>query len=180
MTFKNEIKNLGSLLKSKEELEDHIKIEQVKLLSKFYKRDMTDAEVLEIQEKIATKDTQLREVKLSIQLANSTIIDDEGNSNNYYIYQLSILNRKLSVLREIVYRGEQIFESDDKKKVKGATYHQSSLVTKKTYNAKKKDVESQITAVEAERAELNQKLAKFNKSTEISVKIYEGFENFIK
>jgi hypothetical protein len=181
MSSKIEIKNLSSLIKVKDDLEYRIRLEQSKIISKFFLRNSKKEDIDDIRDTIDTLDQQLAKVKLAIQIANTTMKDEDGNVNYINIYKLSILNRKLANLREIIYRGERLFEEkpDDRPNHKDPI-PKRSLIKKDDYPGKRESVEKEIETLLVEISEIKLKLEKFNITNKVEVEIYDEFQNFIK
>jgi len=181
MSSKIEIKNLTSLIKAKNDLEYLIKSEQTKILSKFYIRNTKDDVIKDVQDNIATLDQQLAKVKLAIQIANTTIKNEDGEINYVNVYQLTIINRKIANYRNLIWRGEIIFEGGDEKEKKRLKIPQKRFLIKaEDYPAKKVGIEKEIEALELEASTLQQKLEKFNKTNSIEVEIYNEFKKFFE
>jgi len=181
MSSKIEIKNLTSLIKIKDDLEYLIKGEQIKILSKFYIRSCTNKVIEDIQDNIATIDQQLAKVKLAIQIANTTIKNKAGNVNYVDVYQLSIINRKIANLRELVYLGEVYFEgARTDRRTKDKMPQRRLLLKKDDYPAKKEEVEKKIATLVGEATTIKQRLEEFNKTHEVEVEIYDEFKKFFE
>jgi len=180
MSSKIEIKNLTSLIKAKNDLEYLIKSEQIKILSKFYIRSCTSKVIKDTRDNIATLDQQLAKIKLAIQIANTTIKDEDGNINYVNVYDLTIVNRKIAHLRDLIYRGEVIFEEvKDKEKSKFKIPSKRILIKGEDFPLKKEELEKEIEALELEASTIKQKLEEFNKTNSVEVEIYDEFRKFI-
>jgi len=95
---------LSSLIKAKNDLELFIKIDEMKRLKKLF--DPT-FDIKDLNSKIETKEDQLIIIKEAIQNANTNSKDDDGNSLNNSIYQLSKYNRFKANLLTLQRRLEQ-------------------------------------------------------------------------
>lgn len=181
MKFVEKLIKLESLINAKNDLEMLIKMNSVKKNNLLFTKDY-DAEIIkDIDETIATVDEQLIEVKLCIQNANTNEVHEDGNSNNYYIYKLSSLNRRLANLRELEQKGEYNITAFAKDPPRGTTYPHNKkirdrLTTKKEIEKRNKEIANEIIDVEKSITEIKAKLSEFNKRVEVKVKVFDGFE----
>lgn len=181
MNFTDRTVKLEKLIEAKSDLEFTIRAKLIEKYNLFFSRDYEAAKIADIDETIATIDEQLVEVKLSIQQANTNEKHSDGNNNNFYIYKLSSLNRKLASLRELEDRGESNLLLVSKSLAKGKSYHHNSklrerLTTKKEIEKRLKELAKEIVEVEKAISEIKPKLAEFNRTHEVKVKVLEGFE----
>ena len=183
MNFAEKTFKLEKLIDVKSGIEEFIKLkidEKSKLL---YSKEYSVDKELDIDDTIATLDDQLVEVKLAIQIANTNEKHEDGNSNNYYIYLLSSLNRKLATLRDLEKRGENHLFLFTKETTKGPhSAHNKKirdhLTTKKEMEKRMNELAKKITKIETSISEIKPKLTEFNERVETKVKVFEGLEKF--
>lgn len=181
MNFTERTVKLEKLIEAKSDLEFSMRTKLIEKYNLFFSKDYEAAKIADIDETIATIDEQLVEIKLSIQQANTNEKHSDGNNNNYYIYKLSALNRKLASLRELDDKGEMNLQLVSKKLAKGKSYHHNSkirerLTTKKEIEKRLKELAQEIAEIQKPISEIKEKLAEFNRTHEVKVKVLEGFE----
>lgn len=181
MKFAEKTIKLEKLIETKVDLEILIRMNIQKKNNLIFSKDFDAQKIKDIDETIATIDEQLIEVKLAIQQANTNEIHADGNTNNYYIYKLSALNRKLASLRELEQKGETNITLFDKVSTKGKFGNHNSklrerLTTKKEIEKRLKEIAASIADLEKSITEIKAKLSDFNNRIEVKVKVFEGFE----
>ena len=181
MKFTEKIIKLEKLIETKVDLEILIRRNIQKKEDLLFSKDFDVQKIKDIDETIATIDEQLVEVKLAIQQANTNDVHADGNTNNYYIYKLSALNRKLASLRDLERKGENNLLLFDKVSVKGKFGNHNSkirerLTTKKEIEKRLKEIAASIADLEKSITEIKTKLSEFNNRIEVKVKVFEGFE----
>jgi len=180
-TLVEDANNFTSLI-NKVNLETLIKMNTVKKNNTLFIKTYDASKIREIEEYLKQLEEQLIEVKLAIQHANTNTRHEDGNSNYYYIFRLSALNRELADLSEQLQKGELKLEQLSSKPGKGKHYPtnksiRDSLPTKKVIESINKDLASRITDLQNERLEIRTKLSEFNKHTEVIVKVFEQFND---
>lgn len=181
MKFAEKTIKLGKLIGAKADLETVIRMNIIKKNNLLFSKEYDVDKVKEIDDEITTIDEQLIEVKLSIQQANTNEQHEDGQINNYYIYKLSSLNRKLAALREFEQKGENNLLLYDKTSVKGKFGNHNAkilerLTTKKEIEKRLKEIAASIADLEKSIADIKIKLSDFNNRVEVKVKVFEGFE----
>lgn len=181
MKFAEKTIKLGKLIGAKADLETVIRMNIIKKNNLLFSKEYDVDKVKEIDDEITTIDEQLIEVKLSIQQANTNEQHEDGQINNYYIYKLSSLNRKLASLREFEQKGENNLLLYDKTSVKGKFGNHNAkilerLTTKKEIEKRLKEIAANIADLEKSIADIKIKLSDFNNRVEVKVKVFEGFE----
>lgn len=181
MKFTEKTIKLEKLIEAKSDLEFSIRANILKKFNLFFSKDYDPKKISDIDETIATIDEQLVEVKLSIQQANTNEKHEDGHNNNYYIYKLSSLNRKLFALRELEDKGESNLFVVGKKIEKGTNFNHNSkirdrLSSKKEIELRLKEVAEEIVKTEKAISEIKIKLSEFNNKIEVTIKVLEGFE----
>lgn len=177
MTFTEITIKLSKLLEIKEDLELQIKSNIIKLSNSYFLKKNEDR-VKQVEDLIATLDKQLIEVKLGIQFANANEGHEDKNSNNYYIYLISSLNRRLAILRDLDVKREYMLKSYDSKS--SLKRKPTNIITKKEFPAKEIEIADKIKETETQISELKPKLTNFNNRVEVKVKVLEGFESMFK
>ena len=181
MKFAEKTIKLEKLIGAKADLETVIRMNIIKKNNLLFSKEYDVDKVKEIDDEITTIDEQLIEVKLSIQQANTNEQHEDGQTNNYYIYKLSSLNRKLASLREFEQKGENNLLLYDKTSVKGKFGNHNAkilerLTTKKEIEKRLKEIAASIADLEKSITEIKIKLSDFNNRVEVKVKVFEGFE----
>ncbi len=183
MNFAEKTFKLEKLIDVKSGIEEFIKLkidEKSKLL---YSKEYSVDKDKDIDDTIATLDEQLVEVKLAIQIANTNEKHEDGNTNNYYIYLLSSLNRRLAMLRDLEKRGETHLFLFSKETTKGPNAAHNKkirerLTTKKEIEKRMKELANEVVKIETSISEIKPKLTEFNERVETKVKVFEGLEKF--
>lgn len=183
MKFAEKTLKLEKLIEAKVDLEILIRINIQKKYNLLFTKEYDVQKIKDIDETITTIDEQLVEVKLAIQQANTNNTHLDGNTNNYYIYKLSALNRKLASLRDLERKGENYIDLEEKvgekdtKRSNPSNKLNRKLASKRNIEKRLTEIKAEITETEKLIADIKTKLSDFNNRVEVKVKVLEGFED---